>query len=76
MKLSRVGVDLAKNVYQLYGVDRHEKTLYKRRLPRKQWLQMLLDKAEPSCEVCMEACAGAAALLDKYDICALKDNND
>jgi len=23
MKLSRVGVDLAKNVYQLHGVDRH-----------------------------------------------------
>jgi len=26
MKLSRVGVDLAKNVYQLHGVDRFGKT--------------------------------------------------
>ena len=29
MKLSRVGVDLAKNVYQLHGVDRHSKTVWK-----------------------------------------------
>ena len=39
MKLSRVGVDLAKNVYQLHGVDRHGKTVWKRRLRRGQWLQ-------------------------------------
>ena len=32
MKLSRVGVDLAKNVYQLHGVNRHGKTTWKRRL--------------------------------------------
>jgi transposase len=59
MKLSRVGVDLAKNVYQLHGVDRHGKTVWKRRLRRGQWLQALLDKAEPSCEIGMEACTGA-----------------
>ncbi len=34
MKLSRVGVDLAKNVYQLHGVDRSGKTILKRRLKR------------------------------------------
>ena len=59
MKLSRVGVDLAKNVYQLHGVDRHGKTVWKRRLRRGQWLQALLDKAEPGCEIGMEACTGA-----------------
>jgi len=31
MKLSRVGLDLTKNVYQLPGVDRHGKALWKRR---------------------------------------------
>ena len=41
MKLSRVGVDLAKNVYQLHGVDCHGKTVWKRRLPRSQWLQAI-----------------------------------
>jgi hypothetical protein len=30
MKLSGVGVDLAKNVYQLHGADRSGKTLWKR----------------------------------------------
>ncbi len=59
MKLSRVGVDLAKNVYQLHGVDRHGKTVWKRRLRRGQWLRALLDKAEPRCEIGMEACTGA-----------------
>jgi len=57
--LSRVGVDLAKNVYQLHGVDRSGKTVWKRRLKRHQWLKVLLDKAGPECEIGMEACAGA-----------------
>ena len=59
MKLSRVGVDLAKNVYQLHGVDRHGKAVWKRRLRRGQWLQVLIDKVEPGCEIGMEACTGA-----------------
>ena len=58
MNLSRVGVDLAKNVYQLHGVDRHGKVIWKRRLRRGQWLQALLDKVEPGCEIGMEACTG------------------
>ncbi len=37
MKLSRGGVDCAKNVYQLHGVDRSGKTIWKRRLKRHQW---------------------------------------
>jgi len=59
MKLSRVGVDLAKNVYQLHGVDRSGKTVWKRRLRRGQWLQALVDKVEPGCVIGMEACTGA-----------------
>ena len=59
MKLSRVGVDLAKNVYQLHGVDRSGKTLWKRRLKRHQWFKVLLDNIEPGCVIGMEACASA-----------------
>jgi len=59
MKLSRVGIDLAKNVYQLHGVDRSGKTVWKRRLKRHQWLKVLLDKTEPGCVIGMEACASA-----------------
>ncbi len=59
MKLSRVGVDLAKNVYQLHGVDRSGKTVWKRRLKRHQWFKVLLDKTEPGCVIGMEACASS-----------------
>ena len=59
MKLSRVGIDLAKNVFQLHGVDRPGKVVWKRRLSRTKWLNALLSKAEADCEIGMEACAGA-----------------
>ncbi len=59
MKLTRIGIDLAKNVFQLHGVDRHGKTVWKRRLRRDQWLQAVLDRAESGCVMGMEACAGA-----------------
>ena len=59
MKLSRVGVDLAKNVYQLHGVDGSGKTMLRRRLKRHQWLKVLLDKTEADCVIGMEACGGA-----------------
>ena len=58
-KLSRVGIDLAKNVFQLHGVNHHEKTVWKRRLKRDNWLTVLQEKAEPGCEIGMEACSGA-----------------
>ncbi len=59
MKLSRVGVDLAKNVFQLHGVDRHGKAVWKRRLSRSKWLKALLAQVDPGCEIGMEACGGA-----------------
>jgi transposase len=58
-KLSRVGIDLAKNVFQLHGVYRHGKAVWRRRLTRDKWLKVLLAKVEPGCEIGMEACAGA-----------------
>ena len=59
MKINRVGVDLAKNVFQLHGVDRKGKALWKRRLTRGKWLAVLCDTVEPETEIGMEACAGA-----------------
>ena len=34
MKIIRVGVDLAKNVFQVHGVDRSEKPVWRRKLSR------------------------------------------
>jgi len=59
MKIIRVGVDLAKNVFQVHGVDRNEKPVWRRKLNRAEWLKVLLDKIEPGCEIGMEACGGA-----------------
>ena len=59
MKIIRVGVDLAKNVFQVHGVDRNEKPVWKRKLSREEWLKVLLEKIEPGCEIGMEACGGA-----------------
>jgi transposase len=35
MKIIRVGVDLAKNVFQVHGVDRNEKLVWRRKLNRE-----------------------------------------
>jgi transposase len=59
MKTIRVGVDLAKNVFQVHGVDRDEKPVWKRKLKRDEWIKILLEKIEPGCVIGMEACGGA-----------------
>lgn len=59
MKIIRVGVDLAKNVFQVHGVDRNEKPVWKRKLKRDEWIKVLLERIEPGCEIGMEACGGA-----------------
>ena len=61
-KLSRVGIDLAKNVFQIHGVDRNEKTVWRRRLKRDNWLKVLLEKVEPGCVIAME---GTVKLTNK-----------
>jgi len=59
MKLIRVGIDLAKNVFQVHGVDRSEKHVWRRRLRREEWIDVLRERTEPGCEIGMEACGGA-----------------
>lgn len=59
MKIRRVGVDLAKNVFQLHGTDPKGKALWKRQLSRDKWLKALFEQVEPGSEIGMEACAGA-----------------
>jgi transposase len=59
MKLTRIGVDVAKQVFQVHGVDRHEQPIWRRRLSRERWLKAVAEAAEPGCEIGMEACGGA-----------------
>jgi transposase len=57
MKITRVGLDLAKDVFQVHGVDRGGRTVIRRRLRRGEVLKFFAG-VEP-CVVGMEACGGA-----------------
>ncbi|MFN8755157.1 MAG: IS110 family transposase, partial [Burkholderiales bacterium] len=59
MKVIRIGVDLAKNVFQVHGVDRFEKPVWRKKLSRANWIDAVREVAEPGCEIGMEACGGA-----------------
>jgi transposase len=50
-----IGVDLAKNVFQVHGVDGSGETVIRRQLRRRQVLAFFDN--QPSCLVGMEACA-------------------
>jgi transposase len=52
-----IGLDLAKNVFQVHGVDARGRVVCRRQLRRTQLL-LFFSQLEP-CLVGMEACAGA-----------------
>ena len=54
MKVSTVGIDLAKNVFQAHGVDDHGKVVLRKKLDRAKVLEFFL-KLQP-CLIGMEAC--------------------
>jgi transposase len=57
MKFKRIGVDLAKQVFQVHGVDSHEQVVCRKQLKRAQMLDFF-RQCEP-CLVAMEACGSA-----------------
>ena len=57
MKLTTIGLDLAKNVFQVHGVDEHGKKTLGKALKRPQVLAFFANL--PPCLVGMEACGGA-----------------
>jgi len=59
MKITRAGVDIAKSVFHVHGVDSHDKPLWQAKLKRGKWLDALCSRLAPGAEVGMEACASA-----------------
>lgn len=57
MKLSACGIDLAKTVFQVHGVDPHGKPCLRKQLRRAEMLTFFV-KLEP-CLIGMEACGSA-----------------
>jgi transposase len=57
MNITTVGLDLAKNVFQVHGNDARGKAVLTRQLKRKQVLEFFVQL--PPCLIGMEACSGA-----------------
>jgi len=55
--VSIIGLDLAKNVFQLHGADVRGAVVFRRKLRRQQVLQFF--ERQPPCVVAMEACASS-----------------
>ena len=57
MQITTIGLDIAKNVFQVHGIDAGEKVVVRRQLRRSQVLAFF--EALPRCLVGMEACASS-----------------
>jgi hypothetical protein len=54
MKVTTLGIDLAKNVFQLHGVNELGKPVIKKQLRREQMAEFFVNL--PACLIGMEAC--------------------
>jgi transposase len=65
MTIETLGVDIAKNVFQLHGVNRNGRVVLKRRVMRDQLLEVIaqIDR----CTVVVEACTGAFYWARKFE---------
>ena len=57
MQVTTIGLDIAKNVFQVHAIDTAEKVVVRKQLRRSQVVEFF--KALPACLVGMEACATA-----------------
>lgn len=59
MKITRIGVDIAKSDFHVHGIDRHGHVQWQAKLKREQWIAAVCEHAEPGCEIGMEACGSS-----------------
>ena len=57
MQVTTIGLDIAKNVFQVHGIDANEKVVVRKQLRRSQVLAFFAALAP--CLIGMEACATA-----------------
>ena len=68
-KVCRIGLDIAKEYFQVHGVDKNGKDMFNRKLKRKNVLAFFANL--PPCLVGLEACGGAhywAREISKLDV--------
>ena len=57
MKITTLGVDLAKNIFQIHGVDENGKAVLRRKLSRSKLVEFI--SALPPCLIGVEACGSS-----------------
>ncbi len=57
MEVSIIGIDLAKNIMHIHGVDNNGQPVLKKKLQRDKLLEFMAN--QPKCFVGMEACGGS-----------------
>src|SRR6516225_6793261 len=57
MQITTIGLDIAKNVFRVHGIDAAEKVAVRKQLRRSKVIAFF--EASPPCLVGMEACASA-----------------
>lgn len=57
MKITTAGIDLAKNVFQVHGVDAQGKAVLRKKLDRSKMAEYFMNL--PPCLIGMEACGSA-----------------
>ncbi len=64
MDIEILGIDIAKNVFQLHGIDAQGKALFKKRLRREKLVKEIAQL--PPCIIAMEACSSAHYWARKF----------
>lgn len=55
-EVSIIGVDMAKNVFQVHGATADGSVMFRKKLSRPQFTRFMAE--QPPCLVAMEACTG------------------
>jgi transposase len=66
MQITTVGIDLAKNIFQIHGVDQQGKTVVRKQVRREQLVLFFANL--PPCLIGIEACGGAHHWARKLEL--------
>ena len=72
MPITTLGIDLAKHVFQLHGVDARGRAVLSRRVKRQQLLDTVANL--PACVIGMEACGSAHHGVGRLNSSGIRSN--
>ena len=65
MKITRVGVDIGKNMFHLCAVNQAGKIVWRKALKRHQWIDYLIRETGNDVQIGMEACGSVLSLKNR-----------